>query len=194
MRNQEPALMVLLRAIQNEIATQRFYDDAASYCIDPWAKEVFGNLAREREDRAYLLLCEYESLRASGRWHNGGSAWPVDAGPDFSCLRFEEGEKPEDAFLQKWAVDQAIDRRSDDLEALAFGVLVEKRTLEHYQQAEQAAEEEEARQAYEYLIQDETRHYRQLKDRWEKRSGRQFAESTALGYNEKQIESVRQYA
>jgi rubrerythrin len=194
MRNQEPALIVLERAIQNEIATQRFYDDAASYCIDPWAKEVFGNLAREREDRAYLLLCEYESLQASGRWHDGGSAWPADPGPDFSRLRFEEGVNEEELFPQKWTVDQAIDRRSDDLEALAFGVLVEKRTLEHYQQAEQAAEEEEARQAYEFLVQDETRHYRQLRDRWERRSGRRFAESTVLGYNEKQIENARQLA
>jgi hypothetical protein len=109
MRNQEPALIVLLRAIQNEIATQRFYDDAASYCIDPWAKDVFGSLAREREDRAYLLLCEYESLRANGRWHHGGSAWPADPGPDFSRLRFEEGEKAEEVFPEE--------RRSGDRSA-----------------------------------------------------------------------------
>jgi rubrerythrin len=190
MRNQEPALNVLLRAIQNEIAVQRFYDDAASYCIDPWAKEEFANLARDREDRAYLLLCEYESLQASGRWHNGRCAGPVYAGPDLSHLTFKAGEEAEEVFPQRWTVERAIDRRSDDLEALAFGILVEKTTLEHYQQAGQTAKEEGARKAYEYLVQDETRHYRQLKDRWEKRSGHQFAESCTPGYNERQLESV----
>ena len=135
MQDQEPALIVLLRAIQNEIATQRFYDDAAFYCIDPWAKEVFATLAREREDHAQLLWREYESLRANGRWNDGGTTRPADAALGITRLTFQDGEELDELFPHQWTVDQAIDRRSDDLAALAFGIRMEKRAIEHYRQA-----------------------------------------------------------
>ena len=64
----EHALAVLQRAIQNEVAGQRFYNDAAYHCIDPWAKDLFSTLALEEENHTRLLLVEYEALETRGRW------------------------------------------------------------------------------------------------------------------------------
>ena len=49
MTDKEGALAVIGTAIQNEVAGQRFYNDAAFFCIDPWAKEIFATLASEEE-------------------------------------------------------------------------------------------------------------------------------------------------
>ncbi len=64
----DAALAVMRRAIQNEIAGQRFYNDAAYHCIDPWAKELFASLAQEEENHTRLLLVEYEAVETHGRW------------------------------------------------------------------------------------------------------------------------------
>lgn len=179
MQIKQSTLIVLRRAIQNDLAGQRFYFDAASYCIDPWAKEVFATLARGKERHVRRLLAEYESLRESDRWNGLGRGRSSRAPLDITHLTFEEDEKVEGASPFQRTAGQLVDRRSDDLEALALGIDMERTVLELYRQASLAEEDQEVRKAYEFLLRDKARYYHRLRDQWQDLAGVPFDASNA---------------
>jgi rubrerythrin len=174
----ESALVAVQRAIQNEIAGQRFYDDAAFHCIDPWAKEVFDRLAREEEAHVLLLLGEYESLVTLGRWLPPEAALELGTTIDITQMAFSSGSSNAELFPSDWSAKQAIDRRVDDLSALALGLELEERAIALYQRKAEAVEEPAAREAYSFLVEEERRHYRQLRAGWESLAGRSWPEET----------------
>lgn len=168
----EEALSVIERAIQNEIAGQRFYQDAAYYCIDPWAKEAFSTLAREEEEHATLLLGEYQSLTSQGRWLSPEAALELGARTDIGRLTFSGNEPGAALFPAGWSPEHAVDRRTDDLSVLAFGIQIEEQSLALYQQQADGIPDPAAREAYQFLVEEERRHHRQLQARWESLAGR----------------------
>jgi rubrerythrin len=170
----ESALVVLRQAIHNEIAGQRFYGDAALHCIDPWAKEVFATLAEEEEGHTQLLLLEYEALTTQGRWIDLDAARTSDAMIDITRFSFAGDAFVEELFPQGQSVSGAVDRLSDDLAALAFGIEMEKKAIELYSRQAAESADPAAENAYEFLVQEETRHYDQLKTQWEKLAGASF--------------------
>lgn len=172
------ALAAIQRAIQNEIAGQRFYDDAAFRCIDPWAKEVFDRLAREEEEHVLLLLGEYESLKTQERWLPPQAALQLGASIDISKMTFPSGGPKAELFPSEGSAERAIDRRADDLSALAFGLQLEEQSIALYERKAQAATEPAAREAYSFLVEEERRHHRQLRARWENLAGRAWPEET----------------
>ena len=173
----EQALAVLRQAIQNEIAGQRFYTDAAFYCIDPWAKETFANLAREEEDHTRLLLAEHQTLSTQRRWLPREVAMARGQDVDVTQVTFTGDDMAEQLFPPQWSAEEAIDRRSDDLAALAFGIKIEMRAVALYQGQAEKIEDVAAREAYNFLVQEETRHYRQLTALWERLAGAPWQES-----------------
>jgi rubrerythrin len=175
--NIESALAVVRRAIHDEVAGQRFYSDAARYCIDPWAKEIFARLAQDEEGHTRLLLVEYEALKTQGRWLDPKKALAKDADVDITRFSFPEDELGKELFPPEWAAADAIDRRADDLAALAFGVSMEQEAIALYAEEVEVAHDPAARQAYQFLIEEETRHYQQLRDRWEQLAGMPFQET-----------------
>jgi rubrerythrin len=170
----EGALAVVRRAIRDEIAGQRFYNEAAYACIDPWAKEIFGTLAREEEVHTRLLLLEYRALTGQGRWLDPKIALASGADVDIRQVTFPEEEPGEELFPPQVSAVQIVDRRASDLDALAFGIELEKRAIELYERAGQAAKDPLAQKAYSFLVGEETRHLDQLESRWEKLAGRPF--------------------
>jgi len=172
----QEALAVVRGAIQNEIAGQRFYHDAAYYCVDPWAKETFATLAREEEKHAFLLLGEYESLTTQGRWLPPGAALELGASADISQITFSSNEPGVALFPAGWSPEQAIDRGADDLSALAFGLQIEERSIAVYQREADDAADSAAREAFLFLVEEERRHYGQLQSRWEGLAGRSWPE------------------
>lgn len=168
------ALVVVQRALHNEIVGQRFYSDAAFYCVDPWAKEVFANLARDEESHTQLLLVEYQSLETHGRWVDPKVALQKGADVDITDLTFADGEPVEELFPPQWSVTEVVDRRADDLTALAFGIEMEQRAIVLYAQEAAGSSDLAARHAYQFLIDEETRHHRQLKEQWERLAGIPF--------------------
>jgi rubrerythrin len=178
MENAESALAVLRHAIHNEITGQQFYSDAAFYCIDPWAKEVFAELARDEEEHTRLLLVEYESLSTSGRWINPAQALASSADVDITRFTFAEttlpGGEGTELFPRQHTAEQAVDRRADDLAALAVGIQMEQAALSLYGGEAQRATDPAAQEAYRFLIEEETRHLHQLQTEWEKLAGRPF--------------------
>jgi rubrerythrin len=170
----EGALAVIRRAIHNEIAGQRFYNDAAYSCIDLWAKEIFATLAGEEEVHTHLLLVEYKALTSQGRWVDPAIAMAGDANVDIMQVRFPDEETGEELFPGHWSAAQVIDRRASDLEALAFGIELEKKAIELYGRAGQDAKDLMAQKAYRFLVEEETRHYDQLRTQWERLAGIPF--------------------
>ena len=128
----ESALVVVRQALHDEIAGQRFYNDAAFYCIDLWAKEVFASLAQEEQVHIQVLLLEYESLKTKGRWLDLQAARASDANVDVTQFDFGDDEPAQELFPPQWSVEQAVDRRSDDLAALAFGIQMEQAAIDLY--------------------------------------------------------------
>jgi rubrerythrin len=176
MRELESALAVIRRAIHDEIAGQRFYNDASFYCIDPWAKDMFSSLAREEEKHTQLLLIEYEALETQGQWVDPDKALESGAEVDITKLTFADDEPAEELFPPQWSMGDAVDRRADDLAALAFGVRMEQEAIALYGRERDSNTDPAAQKAYRFLVEEEIRHYHQLKGQWERLSGRPFPE------------------
>lgn len=177
MSDVESALAVLRLAIRNEVAGQRFYNDAAFYCVDPWAKDVFAGLAKEEEKHTQLLLVEYETLKAKGEWVDPEQA--LERGPEVDITRvtFADDEPAEELFPLQWSMGDTVDRRADDLAALAFGVRMEREAIDLYGGQRADNLDLAAKEAYSFLIEEESRHYDQLKEQWERLAGRPFPET-----------------
>jgi rubrerythrin len=171
MQSRDNALAVVRRALHDEVAGQQFYKDAALYCIDLWAKELFDMLARDEEEHTQLLLVEYEALATDGRWIELETARAGEAKIDVTDLQLSRDGPEEPLFLPQWSVEAAVDRRADDLAALALGIRMEERAIDLYSQAAGTAKGRLARQAYGFLIEEETRHREQLIIHWQKLSG-----------------------
>ena len=170
----EGAIAVIRHAIHNEIAGQRFYNDASFYCIDPWAKDLFSSIAREEERHTQLLLVQYKALETRGQWVHPEIA--LDAAPevDIASLTFSDDEPAVELFPPQRSAIDAVDRRADDLAALAFSVRMEKEAIHLYDSERARVQDPAAQEAYSFLIEEETRHYRQFMSQWERLSGRPF--------------------
>lgn len=175
MQDIESALAILGRAIHNEISGQRFYSDASFYCIDPWAKDVFAELAREEERHTHLLLAEYEALKKRGEWLDPDKAMVRGAEIDITSFTFSNDVSAEELFPPQWSAGEAVDRRADDLAALAFGIQMEQQAMALYQAEADKSTAPSAEKAYRFLIAEETEHYRQLREQWERLAGMPFA-------------------
>jgi rubrerythrin len=174
MQDADPVLTVLQDAISNEIAGQRFYDDAASYCIDLWAKETFAALAREEEEHTRLLLIEYEALSKHGHWIDLETARTSDAEVDVAILSFQDKEATDTMFALQGSVTQTVDRMADDLDALALGIRMEQMAIDLYDQQVRTADNPGVREIYAFLVQEEIRHHRELKSQWERLAGTSY--------------------
>jgi rubrerythrin len=170
-------LAVIRRAIHNEVAGQRFYNDAAHYCIDPWAKEIFARLAQDEEGHTRLLLAEYDALKTRGQWLDPETALTNGADVDITRFTFPDDDLGQELFPPQWSTEDAIDRRADDLTALAFGVRMEQAAIDLYAAEAEAAHDRAAWQAYQFLVEEETRHHEQLRGHWEALAGTPFQDA-----------------
>jgi hypothetical protein len=64
-----------------------------------------------------------------------------------------------------------VDRRTDDLAALAFGIRMEERAIGMNSQAAWTAKDRLAGEPHGFLVEEETRHCEQLRRNWEELSG-----------------------
>lgn len=170
----EGALGVIQRAIHDEIAGQRFYGDAAQRCIDPWAKEIFAILAEEEQKHTRLLLVEHESLTSEGKWIDPNAAMASGKEVDITRITFADLGPEEELFPSGWSAAEIVDRRASDLDALAFGIELEKKAIGLYGRAGSGAKDPAAVEAYRFLVAEESRHYDQLKAQWERLAGKPF--------------------
>jgi rubrerythrin len=174
MEDIQGALAVIRQAIHNEVTGRRFYDDAAFYCVDPWAKETFAQLATEEERHIHLLLVEYESLETRGRWIEAGAALERAPAIDITHISFAQDQAGPVLFPSQAAPGEAVDRRADDLAALALGIDMELAAIDLYKREKETASQAAAREAYAFLVEEEQRHYEELKRQWERLAGKPY--------------------
>ena len=173
----QSALAVVRQALREEIAGQRFYSEAAFYCIDLWAKEVFASLAQEEQNHIQVLLLEYESLNENQPWLDLQTVRASQVDVDITQVDFGDGDTEPELFPLRRTVEQAVDRRSDDLAALALGIKMEQAAIDLYTRTARENADHVVQTIYTYLAEEETRHYHQLKERWENLAGTSFPES-----------------
>jgi rubrerythrin len=123
-------------------------------------------------------LVEYESLSTNGQWIDPEQALAGGADVDITRFTFSQEDSPTgegaELFPLQSVTEPAIDRRADDLAALAFGIQMEQTALSLYGREALTATEPAAQEAYRFLIEEETRHLQQLTAQWEKLAGRPF--------------------
>ncbi len=161
-------LAVLRRAIKGEWDGYHFYVEAAERSADPAGQGTFRSLAGAEEEHLHLLLVEHQSLSTGQGWMDPDEAMTREIEVDITKpLPGEEFALPaESPFAATWAAYE-VDGLSGDLAALEFGMEMERDFYKMYQEAAEQAEDLLARQAYEFLMKEENKHFKLLRDAYD---------------------------
>jgi rubrerythrin len=140
----------------------RFYMTAADRASDEHGEEMFRDLAHQEVDHLHLLLVEYAALEAGEGWipYRDAMDREIDLDPEDPDL---PGEEPpmEDAPVFSPKRECSLE---GDIEALECGMETEVIARQLYVQGAQQAEDDHAREAYEFLIEQEEHHYEVLEN------------------------------
>lgn len=152
-------LGILRRGMSLERDGYNFYMQAAERASSQRGKEMFIDLAEQEEDHLRLLLAEYRTLEEGQDWLPYEEAmeqdFELDPGdPDLP------GEEPEDD-LPVFTPEREISLEGD-IEALKYGLETERISRRLYAQGAEQSDDEQAKEAYEFLIEQEEQHYRIL--------------------------------
>ena len=150
---------ILRRGMSLERNGYRFYLQAAERASDQHGQRMFLDLADQEKDHLRLLLSEYQALEEGRGWLPFEQAmeatFPLDpADPD---LPGEEPPFPPPVFTPDRKVSV-----EGDIAALEFALETERISQELYAQGARESEDESARGAYEFLVDQEEQHYRLL--------------------------------
>lgn len=166
MDKQEEALAVLRRAMHNEREGYQFYVEASERSADPAGRGTFRTLASDEEKHLALLLVEYDSLSAGEGWVEPEEAMAREVEVDITKPLFpgeELAPQEKSAFEATWAAYD-VEGLAGDLAALEFGMDVEEDFYKMYEKAAAETDDPLGRQAYEFLMKEENRHYKILQE------------------------------
>jgi rubrerythrin len=138
-----------------------FYIRAAEYASGERGKAMFRDLAAQEEQHLRLLLVEYQALEEGRGWVPYQEAmqqdFPLDpADPD---LPGEEPSEPMPVFTAGRTASL-----ENDIAALEFGLETERISRELYAQGAEGSDDPSAREAYQFLVEQEEHHYRLLQN------------------------------
>lgn len=169
MSKHEEALAVLRRAMENEREGYRFYLEAAERSADPAGQGTFRSLARDEEKHLALLLVEHNSLSAGQGWIAPEEALAHQIEVDITKPLFP-GEKlaPQEGspFEAPWAAYD-VEGLAGDLAVLEFGMNMEEQFYKMYEKAASETEDPLGREAYQFLMKEENRHYKLLQEAYD---------------------------
>ena len=166
MNKQEEALAVLRRAMENERDGYRFFLEAAERSPDPAGQGTFRTLASDEEKHLGLLLVEFNSLSSGEGWVDPQEAMTREVEVDITKPLFPGEElAPQDKspFEETFAAYD-LGELAGDLAVLEFGMEVEEQFYDMYKKAAAETDEPVGRQAYQFLMKWENRHYKILQD------------------------------
>ncbi|GAB4403342.1 MAG: hypothetical protein Kow00123_14360 [Anaerolineales bacterium] len=142
----EKLLEPLRQGMINEIRGRAFYLEAAKRSAHPAGAKMFTSLAHDEEGHLQVLQQQYQAITKKGQWLTLEDARKGTEPPPELNL-FPEGtgkDLPDDA---------------DDLKALELAMGFEKRGYELYKRAAESSQDLTAKAMYEFLVQEESRHY-----------------------------------
>jgi len=166
MNTQEDALAVLRRAMENEREGYRFYLEASERSPDPAGQGTFHSLAKDEERHLAILLVEYDSLSAGEGWVDLEEALAREVEVDITKPLFPGEElavQEKSPFEATWAAYE-IEELAGDLAVLELGMDIEEKFYQMYKKAAAETDDAVGRQAYQFLMKEENRHFKLLQD------------------------------
>ena len=168
----ERALSVLWEGIINERDGYRFYTEAARRTKHNRGTEMYEGLADDEIQHLRLFLVEFLALTKGQSWIDPKEAMEKDLEFDMDKSDFGLGlKKPQGAievseklFPDEWKQEAKIGSLDDDLAALRFGMEIEERAYKLYEEAGGATSDPMAKQAYDFLVEEEKRHYQLIEN------------------------------
>ena len=145
------ALEPLRQGMINEIRGRKFYLEAAERSGDPAGAKMFESLARDEEQHLKILQQQYRAVTKDGKWLSLADAR-------------EATEPPPDLDLFPEEAEDLLPPDADDLKALELAMGFEKRGYDLYKAAAATATDLTAKAMYEFLVQEESRHYELLQN------------------------------
>jgi len=152
---------ILRRGMTIERDGYNFYTLVAERASNERGKAMFLDLAAQEEEHLRLLVSEYRALEEGKDWLPYEEAmkqtFPLDpANPELP------GEEPPDP-MPVFTAEREVSLEGD-IAALEFGLETERISRELYAQGAKETDDARARQAYEFLIHQEEKHYQLLQN------------------------------
>ena len=149
---------LLRRAMGIEQEGRNFYLKAAQATQDKKGQEIFQTLAGDEENHYNLLKSQYDALRENGGWVISPEVKKVNI--DLSKPLFPRGIE---------ALKKKVNEKSNDRDALLFGLDIEIRSYDLYRHATVA--DEAGKRMFAYLAEQEMGHFNLLMQRFEAQFG-----------------------
>jgi len=165
-QQQEEALAVLRRAMENEREGYRFYLEASERSPDPAGQGTFRTLAKDEERHLAILLVEYDALSAGEGWVDLEEVMGREVEVDITKPLFPGEElavQETSPFEATWAAYE-VEALAGDLAVLEFGMGVEEDFYKMYEQAAAETDDPLGRRTYQFLMKEENRHFKLLQD------------------------------
>ncbi|MGD8244514.1 MAG: ferritin family protein [Anaerolineae bacterium] len=155
-------LGILRRGMSIERDGYRFYMTSAEWASEEHGAEMFRDLAQQEVEHLHLLLIEYAALEAGEEWVPYKEAMERELEIDMENLDLP-GEEPPMEDVPVFSPKRECSLQGD-IEALDCGLETEVIARQLYVQGLEQAEDEHAREAYEFLIKQEEYHYELLQN------------------------------
>lgn len=154
---------VLRRGMSLERDGYNFYMEAAERASNERGAEMFRDLAEQEVDHLRLILAQYQALDSGSHClpYQEAMDQPFDLDPAAPDLPGEE--PPEEHQLPVFTPERDISLEGD-LEVLDFGLETEDITRDLYVQGAEETDDERARETFEFLVDQEERHYELLQN------------------------------
>jgi rubrerythrin len=155
-------LGILRRGMSIERDGYHFYMTSAEWASEEHGAEMFRDLAHQEVDHLKLLLVEYASLEAGEGWIPYEEAMAREMELDLDNLDLP-GEEPPMEDMPVFSPKRECSLEGD-IEALDCGLETEVIAHQLYAQGLEQAQDENARAAYEFLVEQEEHHYEVLQN------------------------------
>lgn len=149
MQENTVALQALRQAIRLEQDGYKFYTEAAERTADPRGREMFLSLADDEKLHLRIVQDQYEALSSEKGWVSFPEAMemkPVDLNKPLFPPERE-------------ALEQAIDPKASDTDALLFALQIENESYELYRKAAAETADPAGQAMYQFLASQERTHF-----------------------------------
>lgn len=144
---EEKALEPLRQGMINEIRGKFYYNEAAERTREPRGREMFLSLARDEEGHLHILEQQYLSVSRRGEWLG------------LEAARAGDSPAPRLNLFPESAAKGLLSPSSSDEQALEMALAMEKRGYDLYKGAMDATSDPAEKAMYQFLTQEESRHY-----------------------------------
>ena len=142
------ALATLEQAMTVEKEGHQFYLKAARTTLDEKGKEVFTTLANDEQKHYALIKRHHTSLTREGRWAVSTEIKIVEI--DLGKPLFPRGKE---------VLEKAVTTKSNDWDALLFGLDIEIKSYDLYRKAATEVTDAIGKQMFEFLAGQERGHF-----------------------------------